>query len=115
VSEERRPIQQTLEQERARQAWSDVGDISEELGPKYGSQARRLPTLIQTNGLGQTLAFLNSKPDNQAMRQVYAHLSGWVMGQMENGGDLLPAVTRWSSDKYRQATAEALAYALWLG
>ena len=107
-------MQQTMEQERARQAWNDVGSLSEQLGPKYGSQARKLPALIQINGLGQTLAFLNSKPDNKAMRQIYAHLSEWVMRQMGNGGDLLPAITRWSSDEYRRATGEALAYALWL-
>jgi len=81
------------------------------LGPRYGPQARRLPTLIQTNGLGQTVAFLKSKPDNRAMQELYSHLSSWVMG---GDGDLLSAITQWSSDQYRRATAEALAYALWL-
>jgi CRISPR-associated protein Cmr5 len=105
---------QTLEQERARQAWQDVSSISDQLGSKYGTQARKLPALIQINGLGQTMAFLRSKPDNQAMRKVYDHLSGWVMGRMGGTSDLLQAVTRWSSDEYRRATTEALAYALWL-
>jgi len=68
VSEEKRPFQQTTEQKRAAQAWRDVSSIAEKLGPRYGPQARRLPTLIQTNGLGQTVAFLKSKPDNRAMR-----------------------------------------------
>ena len=113
MKEERRPIQQTLEQQRASQAWRDVGSVSEELGPKYGTQARRLPSLIQINGLGQTLAFLNSK-DNEAMRTAYAHLSNWVMREANPPGDLLEAITRWTSDEYRMATSEALAYALWL-
>jgi len=114
MSEGKRPIQQTLEQERAGQAWRDVGSVSKSLGDKYGSQARKLPARIQTNGLGQTLAFLRSKPDNQAMRKLYGHLSAWVMKRMEANGDLLEAVTSWSSDEYRRATAEVLAYALWL-
>lgn len=114
MNEKERPMQQTLEQERAGQAWHDVSGISDQLGSKYGTQARKLPALIQINGLGQTLAFLKSKPDNKAMYKVYDHLSAWVMRRMGNGDDLLQAVTGWTSEEYRRATAEALAYALWL-
>jgi CRISPR-associated protein Cmr5 len=115
MSENRRSIQQTTEQKRAAKAWDDVKGISKGMAETYSTQARRLPSLIQVNGLGQTLAFFRSKPDNQAMKAIYGHLSGWVMGQMgQEEGDLLSAVTRWQSDVYRRATAEALAYALWL-
>lgn len=113
MSEEVRPMQQTMEQRRARQAWKDVESISLQLGPKYVTQARKLPSLIQVNGLAQTLAFLTSK-DDEAMRRTYAHLSSWVGQQMDTTSDLLQSITRWSSDEYRRATAEALAYALWL-
>lgn len=107
-------MQQTLEQKRARQAWSDVDGVPENVGTKYGTQARKLPALIRHNGLGQTLAFLSSKPNNQAMRMVSGHLSSWVMRQMAQQGSLLTAFTQWSSDQLRRATSEALAYALWL-
>lgn len=109
-----RTIQQTTEQQRAAQAWQDVSGISSAIAETYSTQARRLPSLIQVNGLGQTLAFFRSKPDNEAMQVLYTHLSVWVMSRMEQAGDLLSAFTRWPSDVYRQATVEALAYALWL-
>ena len=109
-----RSMQQVSEQERAAQAWHDVGGVSASLGPKYGSQARRLATLIQTNGLAQTVAFLRSKRGNEEMTRVYGHLCTWVMRRMREQGDLLEAITRWSSATYRRATTEALAYALWL-
>jgi CRISPR-associated protein Cmr5 len=108
-------IQQTREQKRAAQAWQDVQNVPQNLGEQYGTQARKLAALIQINGLGQTLAFLKAKAsDNAAMDRLYGHVSNWVTSQMGEGGDLLQAVTRWSSGKYRRATVEALAYAIWL-
>ncbi|GAB4440169.1 MAG: hypothetical protein Kow00120_08210 [Anaerolineae bacterium] len=110
---EERPIQQTREQARAKQAWRDVEGVGEDQ-TKYGTLARKLPALIQTNGLGQTLAFLKSKKKESATQLLYRHLSSWVMQQMHANGDLLQAITGWTTEKYRRATTEALAYALWL-
>lgn len=110
-----RPIQQTREQERAKQAWDAVSTVTVAARDKYGANARRLPALIQYNGLGQTLAFLRSKPDNAGMRLLYGHLSAWVTAQITPGQtDLLQAVLNWDSDTYRRAATEAVAYALWL-
>lgn len=51
-----------LEHERAKEAWSCVDYVSEEIDnqgfkKEYRSIVMKLPTLIITNGLGQTLAF----------------------------------------------------------
>lgn len=107
------PRQQALEQKRAKQAWQDVNGVSESAQGKYGTIARKFPTLVQTNGLGMTLAFLRAK-DDAGMTLLYGHISNWVTARMGEDGDLLEAITRWSSDGYRRATSETLAYALWL-
>lgn len=95
---------------------------SEEGGVKfraaYGRQAQRLPTMIQTNGLGQTSAFLRAKgkgqPDSEH-QAVYSDLSMWVTKQMGwANSDLLLKILESDSAIYRRATAEALAFALWL-
>ena len=107
--------QKTLEQRRAADAWSKVTGVSDSLQSGYASQAQRLGSLIQVNGLGQTLAFLRSKAgDKQEMQVLYEHISTWVTPHMGVQGDLLEQMMGWSSADYRRATTEALAYALWL-
>ncbi|MGB9661670.1 MAG: type III-B CRISPR module-associated protein Cmr5 [Moorellaceae bacterium] len=124
-------LQQTLEQKRAKKAWEDVQSVTarpDDFKKKYGSLARRVPMLVLTNGLGQTLAFLLSKAkineapqkrsaDAQAHGELFHHLSDWTMTQVapdEKGRDLMVWVLNSNSDAYRRATAEALAYLTWL-
>lgn len=111
--------QQTLEQQRAAQAWDCIGklDKQEDYRNKYGTLARKIPSLIQANGLGQTLAFLRSKVDQKAHQDIYDHLSVWVMGQLgqENQkATLLEWIIKQPSSTYRRATTEAMAFAQWL-
>ena len=51
---------QTQEQERAKQAWENVhGDVKgKNFAGEYKSLVSSAPADIQTNGLGQTVAFL---------------------------------------------------------
>lgn len=84
----------------------------------YGRQARRVPAQIQTNGLGQTLAFLRSKGKGQLdseHQSVYNDLSSWVTVQMGwNDSDILINILKNDSATYQRATTEALAYLTWL-
>ena len=85
----------------------------------YGSQARGLPALIQTNGLGQTLAYLLSKgkgDPGKPHQLLYQHTSRWVTEQLKwgTGDDLLVRLTQESSANYRRATSEAMALLIWL-
>lgn len=115
--------QQTVEQERAKQAWDNIQSIQADKN-KYGSLARRLPSLLQTNGLGQTLAFLRSKAKGKAATEsehqtMYQHLSVWVMKKMGQPDDkqkkmLMEWIIKQPSPIYRRATAEAMAFAQWL-
>lgn len=116
-------LQQTLEQERAKKAWEDVRSVtncSEEFKKKYGSLARRVSMLVLINGLGQTLAYLRSKGKNDQSSEynvLFRHLSNWTMSQVapdKKDQDLLDWVRNTSSDMYRRATTEVLAYLTWL-
>jgi len=121
--------QQTLDQERAKQAWEDVQEAkqrSPEFRKKYGGLARRVPMLVLTNGLGQMLAFLFSKAkfqeqnrsvEAQAHGELFHRLSKWTMSQIaptSSDQTLLDWVLQSDSSAYRRATAEALAYLNWL-
>jgi len=136
------PTRQTTEQKRAKSAWDNLVEIEQiadklanrnedqKLKENYASLARRLPALIQTNGLGQALAFLKAKGENKPNKPqslLYRHLSTRVFRQLTNsdnpqplpGGrastnDLLEWLINSDSATYRRATTEALAYALWL-
>lgn len=111
---------QTTEQERAKSAWGNIERVPVSIQKEYGSLARGLPALIQTNGLGQALAFLCAKGKNDPAKHqsvIYKHLSDWVCSRMrreKKPDDLLEWIITQDSGMYRQATREALAYALWL-
>jgi CRISPR-associated protein Cmr5 len=116
--------QQTLEQQRATTAWELVSQVkTDPRGTKfqkeYNSWVKKVPVLILTNGLGQTLAFITSKGDG-AKERLYQHLSNWLMTQMlwsplaDQKTDLLERLIHEPSATYRRATIEALAFLNWL-
>lgn len=129
---------QNSEQKRGRQAWKNVSDIKakakatkdEKLEQEYRSLARGLNAMIQINGLGQTLGFLKAKGKNDEKKphyQLLLHLTTWMQEPghfrasnskvMRTGYD---GLLRWvtdpdtSSDDYRRATTECLAFGVWL-
>jgi CRISPR-associated protein Cmr5 len=118
-------LQRTLEQERAQRAWACVQEVTskpQEFKKKYGSLARKVPMLVLTNGLGQTLAFLKAKGKNDPADEhtvLFRHLSSWVLSQVASStpasnGDLLQWVLQNDSAAYRRATIESLAFLTWL-
>lgn len=110
--------QKTKEQERAAKAWKYITEDVEDqrFGGKYGGWVKKLPALVLTNGLGQTLAYLRAKAAKQvAAQKVYDHLSSWVMGEMGHPNEsLLEWLMQKDSAAYRRATTEALAFINWL-
>jgi len=90
----------------------------------YSGLARSLPALVQTDGLGQSLAFLRAKGKNrgwEAYIRIYEHLSGWVTKQLrernidlQGQNDLLHIVCKLDSRVYRLAIVESLAYLRWI-
>ncbi|MGI6209373.1 MAG: type III-B CRISPR module-associated protein Cmr5 [Anaerolineae bacterium] len=117
--------QRSLEQDRAKRAWECVGEAKEAGGKipgDYGRLARSISADLKGNGLGQTLAFLrakgfkNGKPGSNGHAMLLRHLSGWVTSQLGvEGNDLLAwVVNEATSEEYRRATAEAMAFGEWL-
>ncbi len=106
---------QTQEQKRAAQAWKDVRNDVKGKGfaSEYKALAASAPADIQTNGLGQTLAFWLSKGKGEH-KTLYGHVSTWVVQRMGASGDLLRWITQTDSTRYRRATVEALAFLGWL-
>jgi CRISPR-associated protein Cmr5 len=108
----------------------EVTSKPQDFKKKYGSLARKVPTLVLTNGLGQTLAFLLAKAKRHEPEQkrsveakahdlLFVHLSNWVLSQVApsttvSNGDLLKWVLENDSAAYRRATLEALAFLTWL-
>jgi CRISPR-associated protein Cmr5 len=105
--------QQSLEQERARAAWVAIRSVSPNNKKEYLTIAKDAPTYIQTNGLGQTLSFWKAKKHFD----IYNHVSTWVTQQLKT---TKPDLLEWiiaedtSSQLYRYATREAMAYLSWL-
>ncbi len=129
------PRRQNSEQERARQAWTAVREVKDKdrskertLEQEYRALVRRLNTLLQINGLGQTLGFLKAKgKGDNAHYLLLKHLSRWMQeprhfaatnSAVMRGKD--DGLLRWiideetSSADYRRATTECLAFGSWL-
>jgi len=86
----------------------------------YKSYVKKLPHLIRTNGLGNALAFIVSKPKNRAHDLIYKQLSRWLesgnngCAVLRRGNDLLEFVVSQPSQIYRQLTSETLAFLNWV-
>ncbi len=128
------PQRRNSEQKRGKQAWENIREIKQRqndtLEKEYRSLTRRLNTMIQINGLGQTLGFLKAKgksDSNKAPHLLLKHLTEWMRDPdhfaienrtaMDEGHD---GLLRWITDQgtgsadYRRATTECLAFGLWL-
>ncbi len=120
--------QQSLEQERAADAWNAIIDVKEnrkDIEKKYKPLAAGSAADIQINGLGQTLAFwlakANSKKPKPQYSTLYKHVSDWVAKRLGQEGIPIPnkdllewLISTANTEQYRRATAEASAYLLWL-
>ena len=127
--------QRTLEQKRAAAAWERVcwvrdhgrGNGGWSYAKEYGQLARSAPADIQVNGLAQTLAFWRAKGSKDGQPRdggqnahwlLQEHISSWVLAQLKvthNAGLLAWIIAEGTkTDDYRRATAEAVAFLIWL-
>jgi CRISPR-associated protein Cmr5 len=109
--------QRTQEQKRAARAWENVREVvGHEKAKEYSQLSKGAPADIQTFGLGQTLAFWNAKGETHHLN-LLNHVSAWVLEQMKVTGStsLLDwLINRASTDDYRRATTEAIAFLNWV-
>ncbi len=117
--------QRSLEQERAAAAWKFVSEVKNTNESKdYGPLARSAPASIQSNGLGQTLAFWRAKGfENGRAKRDSAHAvileqtSAWLRNrlQLPENQDIVQWIALTAqTDQYRYATSEAIAFLQWL-
>ena len=94
---------------------------------KYRGYVKKLPVLIQTNGLGNAMAFIiskgkanNSKQKKNAYNLMYKQIAQWLRSEdsgcelLPENKDLLEFVISKPSTIYRQITSEILALLNWL-
>ena len=109
-----------IEQGRAAFAYDRVNEIAqnsnEDLKKRYKSGAKKLPVLIKTNGLGQTLAFINKRDDGNT--KLYDMIGEWLahkqLVELGQSGDLVEAVVSKPSNEYRRITTETLVLLNWV-
>jgi len=88
----------------------------------YRSYVKKIPTMILSNGLGQTLAFIKSKSKKEnAYKLIYEQLTEYMrspyttrMQMPEDKKELIDWVISCDSEKYRYITQEILAFLNWL-
>ena len=111
-----------IENGRAKDAFEKVRQLSTEELEHYVSYIRKMPMMIKTNGLAQTLAFYLSA-NKREYQIVYKHLSSWVMQpdtkkrlglDKQKANDLMEATIALESADYRTLTVEIMAYLEWL-
>lgn len=92
--------------------------------PEYESWAKKMPMLIQANGLGAGLAFLKSKAkDNNVYQLLYKQSKAWlihsdcflksILGFSDNC-ELIEEVIKLESPQYRAVTLELIAFFNWV-
>jgi CRISPR-associated protein Cmr5 len=127
----RRKLRVTTDEDRSRQALINVQEakaMKKSEQAEYRMLVCHLNSLVQIDGLGHFLAFLKEHgkikgPGGRLIETtrgiLYRQLSLWVstrlFGRHKRTNDLLMWIlTDASREQYRQATAECLAYGVWL-
>lgn len=91
---------------------------------EYRSYVKKMPAIIQVNGIGQAMAFYYSQRNKSvAYKQVYDDLSKWIEQSMngvvdsyrqKEGEPFIEILVKMISDDYRLVTMEALAMLNWM-
>ena len=120
----------TLDQQRARYAWEKADEAARHyVINEYTNLAKSVASLIMNSGLMQTLAFLQSKKDDQH-KMLLLHLTKWLGRTLggapvtendrfppEQAADfslVLAALYNSPSELYMHATSETMALLRWI-
>lgn len=110
-----------VERGRAAYAYDSVSSWmegkSKENKKEYSSWIKKIPSMIQVNGLGQTLAFLVSK--GGMYKDIHDQIRGWISQIYPEyaggpGQEFVRAVINLGSEPYRLITSEVLALLNWM-
>jgi len=104
----------------------EIRNYYESLEKRYSSYIKKTPTLIQTNGLGNTLAFYKSKfgtereeelsADKRAYKLIYDHINGWFKKRFRKSENIVEWIIseKTSSIEVFQVTKEIIALLNWM-
>lgn len=105
------PAVQTLEQQRAQDAWEKSANYTRE----HVNIAKGLPALIMNSGLMQVLAFCHEK--GKANEDVATHLRAWLGKRYHRDVGFVPLMQTLMEStpaEYQEFTAEAFAWLRWM-
>jgi len=107
-----------IEKERAIFAYKKVDEAVANQGIKqseYKSYCKKIPSLIQTNGLSATFAFIFSK-NNTTYTLIYDQVDEWLKLRynINSNEELIERLIKLDSTKYKKVTIEVLALFSWL-
>ena len=108
---------QTLEQQRARDAWEKSGAGVGKFGKEYVNLSKSLPALVMNTGLMQVMAFLHQKGERGVHVQIAGDLRAWLhqhCGTPEGFEPFMEAMLGAESTRYQAVTAETFAWLKWL-
>jgi CRISPR-associated protein Cmr5 len=112
-------MSQTLEQQRAADAWEKSQPCSDE----YMKLAKGLPALIMNSGLMQVMAFLHAKgakPSQRHCEDLARHLRSWLQRRFpkvisdDQFDSFMESLMNAEPRTYQHITAEAFAWLRWL-
>ena len=105
-----------IEKERAIFAYEKVDEAVNNQKIKqseYKSYCKKIPSLIQTNGLSATFAFMFSK--KTTYKFIYNQVDEWLKKRYDKDNmELVEWCIKLDSNKYRKVTIEVLALFNWL-
>jgi len=104
----------TLENNRAKFAFGMVRNVTQNKS-EYKSWSKKIPVLIKTNGLGQTLAFMKSRDKgetNLMLKQIHEWLV--LKNELKKEDDLIKKITEIDSTVYRRWSREIIALFNWV-
>lgn len=111
----------TIEQRRAEAAARAVSSVSKDQAEAYAKFIRKVPSMLTTQGLGQTVAYLRSKQDQRTAKDALKHLRKWLtssdglIGWPEGDDDAFQAqIAQCDNASYYLALGEAITYVGWL-
>lgn len=94
-----------------------IGKFESKTQKEYKAYCRKIPMMIKTNGIGNTLAFMKSK-GNKAYDLLYEQIHNWFKNHrtyiLNPHNDLVHDVIKQESQTYRAVTLEVLSLFNWL-
>ncbi len=112
------------ELDRAKFAYKCVNDVlskSQKTKESYKSYVKKIPTLIQVNGLAGTFAFVFSKKGDkegqkEAYKMIYEQVDNWLKQnyKKDESEELVEWIIKQNPKLYKAITIEVLALFSWL-